>query len=109
MEKIEQARWVVKAFSHLKRETGLWATAGEKDAADDLMSQMITENLLLKSLGYTLDDDGRLVKYKPLVGLERERIDLAIKAGKGDTKAAQRLLEVWAGETEDLTLSKSAV
>lgn len=79
MEKIEQAQWLVKAFKNLKHETSLWARSGDKEAAKDLMSIVAAENLLLKSLGFALSDSGNIVRYRPLVSVEKEKYNLTLK------------------------------
>lgn len=97
----EQAEILVEAFKKLKHETRLWARAGDKDAANSLLKQMAAENLLLKSLGYMLGDGGRLVKYKSPTGAEAEQVYWALEAAKGNTQAAERLLNLMSKSSLD--------
>ena len=90
----EQAEILIDAFKRLKHETRLWARSGDKEAARDLLKQMAAENLLLRSLGFALDDDGKLIKHKDLSMAEQERVGLALEAARGNTQAAERLLNL---------------
>lgn len=96
MEKKEQVKWLHKAFSLLLRETRLWATAGDKEAAKDLMSQMAAEATLLKELGFSTNDRRELVKYQPLTDTQSKQYFLALEASRGNTNAAKQLLEIMA-------------
>lgn len=90
----EQAEILVEAFKKLKHETRLWARAGDKGAARDLLKQVAAENLLLRSLGFALDDDDKLIKYEDLSMAEQEKVWLALEAARGNVQAAERLLNL---------------
>lgn len=74
------------------RETTLQARCGSRLATHRVMSEMIAQNVVLKALGYATDDEGKLVRYekRPI----HPETALALKAIKGDAKAALKLLKM---------------
>ena len=101
MTNIEIAKWVTEAFRRLTNETRLWAKSGDNDAALDLIRQMTAENQILKSLGHALDDEGNLVKHHSLTNKDQKKAQLALAAARGDTEAANELMEVIAQGVPD--------
>ncbi len=66
MNNKDTAKIVQKAFKPLLKATSWKATCGSNKAASDLLKQMTAYNFVLRQLGYMDDDEGRIVKFKPI-------------------------------------------
>lgn len=88
MTNIQKAAVVKKAFSLLLKETTIKARGGCKKSAMNVIQYMTVENEMLRSLGYMVNDNGRIVKFKPW-----EYGELVKRAADGDLDAAEELLK----------------
>lgn len=64
MDRKELAKFTKKAFDKMLKDTSWKATCGSNKAALNLIKEMTAMELVLQSLGYTTNDNGRLIKYK---------------------------------------------
>jgi hypothetical protein len=87
MNNIEKAAVVRKAFNMLLKDTTTKATQGCKKSALDVIRYMTVENEMLRSLGYMINDNGRIVKFKPW-----KYGELVKRAAQGDMDSAEELL-----------------
>ncbi len=90
MENKQIAELTNKAFNLLLDKTTSEASRGSNKAALDVLRQMTARNLALRALGYYLTDSGELTTKRPPAD---PLVELARRAAKGDTDAAERLLE----------------
>lgn len=94
MTKLKKAKFIKEAFDLLCGKTSHKASQGCNKSARELLEQMTLQNLLLKDLGYWLTDDGKLTIEPPKPD---PRYELAMKASKGDSEAAEELLKLMSG------------
>jgi hypothetical protein len=92
MENREIAKIIRLAFKKLLDTETAKATRGNTDAAINVMKYLTAQNLSLRSIGYELNDHGRLVKYskKP----QSEMVRLSLLAKEGNLNAAEELLKL---------------
>jgi hypothetical protein len=80
----------LRVFRKGIRETTIQARNGSNLAARRVMAEMTAMYTVLKSLGYTTNDEGKLIRYKDRI--IRPETALALKASTGDIDAARKLL-----------------
>ena len=88
MTNIQKAAAVKKAFDLLLDETTSKATKGCEKSALNVIRYITVENEILKSLGFMVNDNGRIVKFKPW-----KYGELVKRAADGELDAAEELLK----------------
>jgi len=88
----EAAKIAAKAFNLLLDRESIKAREGHHQAARNVIVYMTAQALALRSLGYMTNDNGRLVKFKPI---KDPMMQLTMQAKNGDLDAAEKLLAMF--------------